>query len=117
MMSLTLSRGDVVLARFPFTDLMGALVRPALVVSPGRIGQDIVLVAISSVLRDGLVPTDCTVDTTHPEFSMTGLRTASVFRVHKLATVERSVIVRRLGRIGPQLQAEVDRLLRVVLAL
>jgi len=37
--------------------LTGALVRPALVVSPGQIGQDIVLVAISSVLRDGLVPT------------------------------------------------------------
>ena len=51
------------------------------------------------------------------EFTMTGLRTASVFRVHKLATVERSAIVRRLGCIGPQLQAEVDRLLLVVLAL
>jgi len=113
----TLSRGNVILARFPFTDLTGISVRPALVVSPGQIGQDIVLLAISSVLRGGLVPTDCTVDTIHPEFAMTGLRTTSVFRVHKLATVERSIIVRRLGRIGPQLQAEVDRLLRTVLAL
>ena len=117
MMPLTLSRGDVILARFPFTDLTGASVRPVLVVSPGQIGGDIVLIAISSVLRGGTVPTDCTVDTTHPEFAMTGLRTTSVFRVHKLATVERSVIVRRLGCIGPQLQAEVDRLLRVILAL
>jgi mRNA interferase MazF len=113
----TLSRGDVVLARFPFTDLTGALVRPALVVSPGQLGQDIVLIAISSVLRGSTVPTDCTVDTTHSEFAMTGLRTASVFRVHKLATVERSVVVRRLGRIGRQIQTEVDRLLRTVLAL
>ena len=71
MISLTLSRGDVILARFPFTDLTGTLVRPALVVSPGQIGQDIVLVATSSILRDGLVPTDCTVDTAHPEFAMT----------------------------------------------
>jgi mRNA interferase MazF len=96
---------------------MGALLRPAVVVSHGQIGQDIVLAAISSVLRGALAPTDYTVDTTHPEFALTGLRITSVFRMHKLATVERSVIVRRLGRIGPQLQAEVDRLLRVVLAL
>jgi len=83
----------------------------------GQIGQDIILAAISSVLRGTLAPTDYTVDTTHPEFAMTGLRVTSVFRIHKLATVERSVISCRLGRIGPRLQAEVDRLLRVVLAL
>lgn len=112
-----LSRGDVVLTQFPFTDLTGASLRPALVVSPGQIGQDIILVAISSVLRGTLVPTDYAIDTTHPEFAMTGLRVTSVFRMHKLATVERSVIVRRLGHIGPRLQAEVDRLLRVILAL
>jgi len=117
MTSPTVLRGDVILARFPFTDLTDTAVRPALVVSQGQIGQDIVLIAISSVLRAGLTPTDCRVDTTHPEFDMTGLRVASVFRAHKLATVERSVVVRRLGRIGPQLQTEVDRLLRTVLAL
>jgi mRNA interferase MazF len=112
-----LARGDIVLAPFPFTDLKGAAVRPALVVSQGLIGQDVVLAGISSVLRGHLAPTDYTVDTTHPEFAMTGLRTASVIRLHKLVAVERSVLVRRLGRIGPQLQAEVDRLLRVVLGL
>lgn len=112
-----LSRGDVVLTQFPFTDLTGATLRPALVISYGQIGQDIVLVAISSVLRGALAPTDYTVDTTHPEFAITGLRVTSVIRMHKLATVERSIIVRRLGHIGPQLQAEADRLLRLVLAL
>lgn len=112
-----LSHGDVVLTQFPFTDLTGLSLRPALIVSPGQIGQDIILVAISSVLRETSALTDYTVDTTHPEFAMTGLRVTSAFRVHKLATVERSVIVRRLGRIGPQLQVEVNRLLHVVLAL
>jgi mRNA interferase MazF len=62
-------------------------------------------------------PTDYTVESTHPEFTLTGLRVTSVLRTHKLAAVERSVIVRRLGRLGPQLQVEVDRLLRVVLGL
>jgi len=112
-----LSRGDVVLTQFPFTDLTGTSLRPALVVSPGQIGEDVVLVAISSVVRGSRVPADYTVDTSHPEFPLTGLRVTSVLRLYKLATVERVVIVRRLGRIGPQLQAEVDRLLPTVLGL
>ena len=113
----TLSRGDVVLTRFPFTDLTGASLRPAVVVSQGQIGQDVVLVAISSVVRGALAPTDYTVEVTHPEFALTGLRVTSVIRTHKLAAVERSVIVRRLGCLGPQLQAEVDSLLRMVFRL
>ena len=117
MTSRTLSRGDIVLTRFPFTDLTGSSLRPALVVSAGQIGQDIVLIGISSVVRGAFVPSDYVVDTTHSEFGSTGLRVTSVVRTHKLVTVERSVIVRRLGVIGPQLQAEVDRLLRVVLRL
>jgi mRNA interferase MazF len=112
-----LDRGAVVLTRFPFTDLAGASLRPAVVVSQGQIGQDLVLAAISSVMRGALAATDCAVETTHPEFALTGLRVTSVIRTHKLVAVERSVIVRRLGRLGPELQAEVDRLLRMVLGL
>jgi mRNA interferase MazF len=113
----TLVRGDVVLTRFPFTDLTGASLRPALVISRGLIGQDLVLAGISSVVRGALAPADYTVDTTHPEFALTGLRVTSVLRLHKLATVEQSVVIRRLGRIGPQLQVEVDARLRVVVGL
>ena len=43
---------------------------------------------------------------------MTGLRIESVLRMHKLAAVERSVIIHHLGRLGPAFQSEADRLLR-----
>jgi len=88
-----------------------------LVISRGLIGQDLVLAAVSTVIRGTLAPTDFTVDTTHPEFALTGLRVTSVFRIHKVAAVEQSVIIRRLGRIGPLLQAEVDARLRIVVGL
>jgi len=107
----------VVLTRFPFTDLTGASLRPAVVVSYGQIGQDLVLTAISNVVRGTPAPTDYTLEMIDPGFALTGLRVTSVIRMHKLAAVERSVIVRRLGRLGPQLQAAVDRLLRMVLGL
>ena len=108
--------GDVV-TQFPFTDLSGSRVRPAVVVSRGRIIDDIVLAGISSVIRGTSSPTDYVVAMTHPEFRLTGLRVVSVLRMHKLAAVECSVIIRRLGRLGPRLQAEADRLLRAVLGL
>jgi mRNA interferase MazF len=77
-----------------------------------------VLIGISSVVRSAVVsPTDYVLDTTHPEFGLTGLRVSSVLRMHKLVTVESSVIVRRLGHIGSQTQNEVDKLLRIVLKL
>jgi mRNA interferase MazF len=116
-MPLTLARNGVVLTQFPFTDLQGASVRPALVVSQGPIGQDVVLAAISSVVRGSLAPTDFILSNAHPEFARTGLRVTSVFRLHKLATVELVVLIRRLGHIGPQVQAETDKLLRQVLGL
>jgi mRNA interferase MazF len=110
-------RGDVTLTPFPFTDLKGSSLRPALFISQGNIGQDVVLAGISSVLRGPLASADCLVDSQHPEFPLTGLRVSSVIRLPKLVTVEASIIARRLGRIGSQLQMEMDRLLRSVLGL
>jgi mRNA-degrading endonuclease toxin of MazEF toxin-antitoxin module len=72
LISTSLSRGDIALTRFRVTDLTDASLRPALVVSPGQIGQDIVLVGISSVVREALAPTDYTVDVTPPRLSSDG---------------------------------------------
>jgi hypothetical protein len=71
------------------------------VVSQGKIGQDLGLIVISSVVRGALAPTDYTVESTHPEYALTGLRVTAVLRMHKLSAVERLVMVRRLGRLGP----------------
>ena len=116
-MNPPLSRGDVVLTPFPFTNLQGQAVRPAIIVSPGAIADDVVLLAVSSVIRGTQVATDYILEVNHPEFSLTGLRVRSVLRAHKLFTLEQTVLVRRLGKLGPLLLAEIDRLLRLVLSL
>jgi mRNA interferase MazF len=117
MMKDTLARGDVVLTKFPFTDLTGSSLRPAVVVSPGSIAQDVILVAISIVIRGAASAYDYTIEESHPEFELTGLRVASVLRTHKLAAVELNVLVRRLGRLGPELKTELISRLRTVLGL
>ena len=105
MTSGHLRRGDVVLTRFPFTDLSGSAVRPAVVVSQGQIADDVVLMAVSSVVRHPFATNDIVCDATHQEFAATGLKVTSVLRSLKLVAVETKVLTRRLGCLGPLLQA------------
>jgi len=45
---LSCSRNDVVLVRYPFTDLSAAKVRPAVVVSSPHPSQDVIIVPLTS---------------------------------------------------------------------
>lgn len=110
-------RGDVVLATFPFTDLTSSKVRPALVVSEEMIGDDVVLVAISSVVRANQFDTDLLLDSRHPDFSSSGLLRTSVIRTHHIATVQDQIITRVLGHLASGWLNEVDQRLRVALGL
>jgi hypothetical protein len=54
-------RGSVVLIRYPFTDLTGAKVRPALVLTPDHLLsrlEDVLCLFISSAMPEELLPTD-----------------------------------------------------------
>jgi mRNA interferase MazF len=84
--------GSIVLTRFPFTDMSGAKVRPALVVSRDNDSRtDIVLAFISSRAtphKDSLP--------INPS-SRNGLKVASIVRFDKLATLEKRVVVGKIG--------------------
>ncbi len=112
-----LHRGDVVISHFPFTDLTGTKPRPALILSTQPAALDFVVAYISKVIPPRPNPFDYLVRLGHPEFSWTGLRFPSVFRMDKLATVNRALIASRLGRIGPRIAHEVDIRLRAALGL
>lgn len=112
-----LRRGDIVLVPFPFTDLSGQKVRPALIISPDPVGNDVLLAFISSVIPVTPEATDYVLDTTHPAFPRTGLKAVSVFRMSKLATLHRSLILRRLGSAAPDLQKALDARLKQAVGL
>jgi mRNA interferase MazF len=107
--SAILHRGDIVLVPFPFTDPTGQKVRPAVIVSPDPIGEDLVLAFITSVAPLPLLSTDYLLEKSHPDFHLTGLRTTSVFRMAKLVTLHRSLILRRLGKVPSQIRQDLDR--------
>lgn len=113
--AVSLRRGDVVLVPFPFTDLSGRKVRPAVVVSPDPQSEDFLLAFISSVIPASFRPVELVVPASHPEFKATGLKCSSVFKADKLLTLHGSLILRKLGRLSSGLQVELDqRLLRAI---
>jgi len=112
------TRGTVVLTPFPFTDLRGAKVRPAVVVSRSdRPGDDVILVFISSVKPAKVLATDLVLSPSHPDFAATGLKSESVIKCDKLATVQRRVLLGELGALSSGLMEETGKRLRHALLL
>lgn len=106
-----LARGDVVLVHFPFTDLSSTKRRPAVVLwaDPGQ--TDFTLAFVSSQHVTSVSTGETALLTTHPEFPMSGLSVSSKIRATKLVTLNRTLITRWLGRLGPLLIADLDRAL------
>lgn len=97
-----MTRGDIVLVDFPFTDLSQTKLRPALIVWVSLNGEDVVVCAITSQNLKTLEPEDFLIDTTDPEFAETGLRVASKVRVTRVATLRRSLLLKKLGKLGTE---------------
>lgn len=108
-----LARGDVVLVHFPFTDLSGQKLRPALVIAYPR-GEDVILAFVTSKPGNQDPQAEHRLDPADPEFRATGLKISSAIRLDKLATLHRSLVQRRLGYLGPQSERAVVRGLRYV---
>jgi mRNA interferase MazF len=90
---MKLSVGDVLLARFPFTDLSSDKRRPVLVLSVDNDSGDVIVCAITSRPRSG--PYDVPIDLRDG----TGLKVQSCVQFDKIATLARTVISGRLGRL------------------
>jgi mRNA interferase MazF len=100
--------GDLVLLRFPQSNLQEGKLRPALVIAiaPGR-HADVLLALVTSRSYQAVADFDEVVEPTDPDFALTRLKSRSVIRLARLATVEPAVIAARLGSISP------DRLTRI----
>jgi mRNA interferase MazF len=111
-------RGSIVLVPFPFDDLSGSKVRPAVCLTDAvGVHQHVVLAFITSVVPSTLEPTDLLLDPASVDFASTGLRVRSALRLHRMVTVSESFVRRRLGVLTPGLQKEVRKRLSALFAL
>ena len=84
--------GEVLLLAFPFSDGLGAKRRPAVVLLD--VGdEDLVAARITSQ------PVRARADVELQDWKEAGLLTPSVVRLHKLATIRKRLISRRLGSL------------------
>ncbi len=111
---IPLKQWDVVIAIFPFTDLRSAKRRPALIVGADANGPDLLLAFISSRIHPAPTAADLLILPTASDFSTTGLKVASMIRLDKLVTLNRSLIRRRIGHLNPTLQKQVKEKLIAV---
>ena len=107
-----LNRSDIVLVPFPFTDLSAEKVRPSVVMSVKN-NIDVSVAFISSLVTEQPTETDFVLMDTHQDFPMTGLKKSSVFKMNKVLTLERSRVLRRLGRVSPVVQKELDNKFKI----
>jgi len=91
-------KGTIILTPFPFTDLEGKKLRPALVISSSKVkGNDVIIAFISSVVNKRLMMTDFFIHKSSKGFKRTGLKKNSVLKLAKIATIDRKIILGELG--------------------
>src|SRR5438552_3842260 len=110
-----MTKGKVVLVPFPFDDLTASKVRPAVCLTdPIGSRRHVIVAFISSQIPQTVEGTDVALDPGRNDFAATGLRVASVLRLHRLVTLTTGLILRQLGELSPLWQQEVDKKLALL---
>ena len=94
---------QIVLVRFPQADLSEGKLRPALLLAklPGEY-DDWLIVMVSSQIQHVLPDFDEVVRETDADFADSGLKTASLIRLSRLAVVEGPILLGAIGYISSE---------------
>jgi mRNA interferase MazF len=114
---MTISRGDIVLVDYPFSDRTGSKVRPALVVQADTLNRritDTILAAISRSTHRAST-TQLFIDVATLDGSQTGLRQDSMIQCENLLTHDQRLIIAKIGELTAPLMQRVNDCLKVAL--
>ncbi|MCP9909808.1 type II toxin-antitoxin system PemK/MazF family toxin [Cyanobium sp. BA20m-p-22] len=104
-----LSRGEIVLVPFPFTDGTSSKLRPALVVALSHRHLDVVVAFISSRLHGPPQDDELDILTSQPDFAISGLKVSSRLRLTRMTTLAMPLVLRRIGALPQSLQPDYQR--------
>ncbi|MBC7909652.1 MAG: type II toxin-antitoxin system PemK/MazF family toxin [Pyrinomonadaceae bacterium] len=88
------SKNEVVLVRYPFSDLSGSKVRPAIVVNAPHASQDVFIIPLTSNVARLLAGEFALLD-----WSQAGLNVPSVVK-RGLYTIQQSLIAKSIGKLS-----------------
>ncbi len=101
-------RGDIILVPVPFTDLSESKQRPALIISNDDHNsnvEDVVVCGITSNIRDE----DYSIVIDQKDMSEGIMPVLSRIKVDKLFTLNKKIVLRRLGRVNKELLEAVKK--------
>ena len=105
-----MAKGNIVLITFPFTDLSGSKLRPAVVLADT--GLDLTVCFITTQINwQEVTDVSLTPNLTN------GLKKPSLIRTNKLATLDRSLVKGLLGKLSPIEIADLNSKIRVLFQL
>jgi mRNA interferase MazF len=93
--------GQIVLFRFSQTDQQAGKLRPALVIRklPGQY-DDWLICMISSQLTQEISGFDEVITPVDPDFRDSGLKSSSIVRIGRLAVVNGTILIGKIGQIN-----------------
>jgi len=115
MVVQSMIKNAIVLVPFPFDDFSYTKVRPALCLT-SEIGKfnHVIIAFISNRIPDDLTESDLIIEKSSKNSLNTGLKVDSVIRLHKMLTIPKSLIIRKLGEINPSVINEVSRNIKLL---
>ncbi len=116
---MTVSRGDIVLVDYPFSDRTGSKVRPALVVQTDALNHRITDTILASISRSThrASATQLFIDISTPEGAATGLRQKSMVQCENLLTYDQRLIITKIGQLSAPVMERIKGCLKVGLDL
>lgn len=109
-------KGDVVLVKFPYTDLSTIKKRPSLVISASwynRTRCDVIVLPISSKLSSSPRRDDYVLS--KEDVRLSGLLKDSVVKLGKIMTLEKGFVLRKLGHLPEDTFRKIMRMINDVL--
>lgn len=118
---MNVSRGDVVLVDYPYSDRTGSKVRPCLVVQNDqnnrRLDDTIVVMFSSRTQYSSSEPTQLLITANSRDGQQAGLLFDSAVLCENIATVDRSFVRRRIGTVPDATLRNVDECLKASLGI
>lgn len=104
---------DIVLIPIPFTDLTSQKKRPAIIISSNAYNEkneDIIVVSLTSNVE----PRDFSISLTSNDLEEGILKVTSMIRVDKIYTLNKSIVLKKFGRVKPDILLKIkDTLLKL----
>jgi mRNA interferase MazF len=105
------SRGDVVLVRYPFSDLSGSKIRPAVIVNTPHSSQDVFILPLTSKIKSLL-----TGEFVLKNWNKAGLNIESAVK-RGIYTIHQNLVAQRVGKLTDSDLNDLDHALRQWLGL